>query len=137
MSSKAALLKEIRSEREPDNPLACFALADLLEEDGQADLSFTYRWMGQKRKRPGYREGSRLRKRYVWYVEGAFGGWASDEWDRYSALPAARLHPLLFRAMGPGGNDLFRLYSTWEQAVASLRMGLNLLWELLGAGEEK
>jgi len=30
MSSKAALLKEIQSDRVPDNPLACFAMADLL-----------------------------------------------------------------------------------------------------------
>jgi hypothetical protein len=134
MSSKAALLKEIRGEREPDNPLACFALADMLAEEGALDLSFAYRWMGWKGKRPGYREGKRLRMRFVWYEENAFGEWPSDEWDRYRALPMARLHPLVFQAMGPG-NRLFWIYATWDDAIASLSVSLALLRGLLEPGE--
>src|SRR5207244_3674590 len=90
----AALLKEIQVQRDPDNPLACFALADLLEEEGAAELSFAYRWMGWKGRRPGYREGPRLRKRFVWYEEKAPADWPGEEAERYNALPMARLYPL-------------------------------------------
>ena len=44
MTTKWVLLKTIQ--REPDNKLACFAMADLLEEQGRNDLAFGYRWMG-------------------------------------------------------------------------------------------
>jgi hypothetical protein len=131
MSSKAALLKEIQSEREPSNPLACFAMADMLEEEGASDLSFAYRWMGWRGRRPGYREGMLLRKRFVWYEEKAFEAWPGDESERYSALPMAWLHPLVFQALGPG-NLQFRLYATWEQAADGLATGLARLRELLG-----
>jgi hypothetical protein len=97
MSLKWTLLKSIQ--REPDNALHCFAMADLLEEEGWPELSFAYRWMGWYGRRPGYREGKRLRKRYVWYKEEAFGAWPSDEADRYHNLPKARLDPLVFAAM--------------------------------------
>ena len=33
-------------QREAGNKLACYALADLLEEEGRSDPSFCYRWMG-------------------------------------------------------------------------------------------
>ena len=44
MTAKWVLFKTVQ--REPGNKLACYALADLLEEEGRADLAFTYRWMG-------------------------------------------------------------------------------------------
>jgi hypothetical protein len=95
MSTKWVLLKSIQ--REPDNALHCFA----------------YRWMPWYGRRPGFREGKRLRKRYVWYREEAFGEWPSDEADRYKALPRARLDPLIFQAMEKP-NHPFQLYTTWE-----------------------
>jgi hypothetical protein len=133
MSAKWAMMKEIQ--REPDNPLACFALADLLEEEGWTDLSFCYRWMGWYRRRPGHREGPRLRKRFVWYKEGAFEGWPTDESERYDALPMARLHPLVFQSMATG-NAQYDLYATWQQAVKALAQGLARLRGLLQPPEE-
>jgi hypothetical protein len=128
MLLKWTLLKAIQ--REPDNALHCFAMADLLEEEGWPDLAFAYRWMGWYGRRPGYREGKRLRKRYVWYREGAFEGWPSDEAERYNALPRARLDPLVFQAMELP-NYQYRLYSTWEQAVKDLSKGLARMRALL------
>jgi hypothetical protein len=122
------LLKAIQ--REPDNALPCYAMADLLEEGGWAELSFSYRWLGWYGRRPGYREGKRLRKRFVWYREGAFEGWPSEESDRYDALPMARLDPLVFAAM-ESPNHPFQLYSTWEQAVKDLAKGLARMRALL------
>jgi TPR repeat protein len=98
MSTKWALLKAIPQEP-ADNPLSCYAMADLLEEGGWLDLAFTYRWMGWYTHRPGKREGQRLRKRFVWYKVGAFGGWPSDEAERYSSLPHAWLDPLVYQAL--------------------------------------
>ena len=43
MTAKWVLFKTVQ--REPGNKLACYALADLLEEEGHLDLSFAYRWM--------------------------------------------------------------------------------------------
>ena len=80
--------------------------------------------------RPGYREGKRLRKRYVWYREEAFDKWPSDEADRYNALPRARLGPLIFRAIETP-NHPFLLYTSWEQAVKDLAKGLARMRALL------
>jgi hypothetical protein len=135
VSAKKALLEAIQAEKGADDPVSCFAMADLLEEEGYPDLAFTYRWMGWKGRRPGYREGDRLRKRFVWYVKGAFEAWPSEEADRYNVLPVAWLHPLVFQAIGRG-NPQMRLYATWEQAVDGLVAGLVRLRELLGPGDE-
>jgi hypothetical protein len=50
-------------------------MADVLQEGGWLDLAFTYRRMGWHNRRPGQRQGKRLRKRFVWSREGALGGW--------------------------------------------------------------
>jgi hypothetical protein len=121
MSTKWALLKAIQ--REPDNALHCFVMADLLEEQGWPDLSFCYRWMGWYGRQPGFREGKYLRKRFVWDREEAFEAWPSDETHRYHALPRARLDPLIFQTMETP-NHPFQLYTTWEQAVQDLAKGL-------------
>ena len=128
MSTKWALLKTIQ--REPDNKLACFAMADLLEEGGSTDLAFCYRWMGWYDRRPGKREGKYLRKRFVWYKEEAFEAWPGEEADRYNALPMARLQPLVFLAM-EAGNPQYRLYQTWQQATSDLAKALAKLRALL------
>ena len=47
----------------------------------------------------------------------------------------ARLYPLVFNAMGPG-NRLFGIYTTWDQAVASLTVALALLRELVEPGDQ-
>jgi hypothetical protein len=75
-------------------------------------------------------EGQRLRKRFVWYKEGAFGGWPSDEADRYELLPHARLAPLVYQALHTA-NFQYQLYATWEQAVNNLAEGLTRLRALL------
>jgi hypothetical protein len=128
MSTKWTTLKSIQ--REPDNAIHCYAMADLLKEGGWAELSFAYRWMGWYGRRPGYREGKRLRKRFVWDRKGAFEGWPSDEAERYLALPRARLDPLVFQSMKLPGYQ-YQLYSTWEQAVKDLAKGLARMWALL------
>src|SRR5436305_398453 len=85
---------------EPDNKLACCAMADLLEEEGRLDLAFCYRWMGWYARRPGHREGPRLQKRIVWYKEGAFEDWPNNEVDRYNSPPAAWLTPIVYLSLG-------------------------------------
>jgi hypothetical protein len=130
MSTKWALLKTIQQEP-ASNPLSCYAMADLLEEGGWLDLAFTYRWMGWHSRRPGKREGQRLRKRFVWYKVGAFDGWPGDEAERYSSLPHARLDPLVYQALGTTANTQYQLYTTWEQAVNNLAEGLARLRALL------
>jgi hypothetical protein len=129
MSTKWALLRAVQQEP-ADKPLACYAMADLLEEGGWLDLAFIYRWMGWHSRRPGKREGPRLRKRFVWYKEGAFGGWPSDETDRYDSLPHAWLAPLVYQALQTA-NFQYQLYATWEQAVNNLAEGLSRLRALL------
>jgi hypothetical protein len=135
ISTKWALLKTIQQEP-ADNPLACYAMADLLEEGGWLDLAFCYRWMGWYGRRPGKREGPRLRKRFVWYKEAAFVEWPSDESDRYDRLPHAWLAPLVYQSLQTA-NQQFQLYSTWEQAVNDLAKGLARLRALLGPPAEK
>jgi hypothetical protein len=134
MSTKWALLKAIQ--REPDNALHCYAMADLLEEQDWPELSFCYRWMGWYGRRPGFREGKRLRKRYVWYQEEAFEAWPSDEATRYEMLPRARLDPLIFQAMETP-NHPFQLYTTFEQAVRDLAKGLAKMRALLSEPKAK
>jgi len=128
MTAKWVLFKTVQ--REPGNKLACYAMADLLEEEGRPDLSFTYRWMAWFNRRPGKREGSRLRKRFVWYKEGAFDGWPGSEADRSAVLPMAWLDPLVYQAL-PKANPQYQLYSTWEKAVNDLAEGLARLRALL------
>jgi hypothetical protein len=130
MSTKWALLKTIQQEP-ASNPLSCYAMADLLEEGGWLDLAFTYRWMDWYNRRPGKREGKRLRKRFVWYREGAFLGWPSDEGDRYEQLSHARLDPLVYHAL-PTANPQYQLYTSYEQAVNDLAKALTSLRALLG-----
>jgi hypothetical protein len=108
LSEKWALLKAVQ--REPDNPLPCYALADLLEEEGWTELSFAYRRMGWYGRRPGYREGKFLRKRFAWYREDAFEAWPGGEADGYNALPRARPQPLVSQARE--ANPQFRQLAT-------------------------
>jgi hypothetical protein len=135
MSTKWALLKAIPQEP-ADNPLSCYAMADVLEEGGWLDLSFTYRWMGWHNRRPGQRQGKRLRKRFVWYREGAFDGWPSDEAERYERLPHAWLEPLIYQAL-QSPNSQYQLYTSFEQAVSDLSKGLARLRALLGPPAER
>jgi hypothetical protein len=69
--------------------------------------------MGWHGRRPGYREGKGLRKRFAWDREQAFEGWLGEEADRYRSLPMARL-PLIDQALE--ANPRFQLSSTFEQA---------------------
>jgi hypothetical protein len=75
-------------------------------------------------------EGQRLRKRFVWYKEGAFPGWPSDEADRSDSLPHAWLFPLVYQALQTA-NSQYQLYATWEQAVNNLAEALARLRALL------
>jgi hypothetical protein len=121
MTTKWVLLKTIQ--REPDNKLACYAMADILEEQGHGDLAFSYRWMGWYDRRPGTREGKRLRKRFVWYRQGASFAFFDDEAERYDSLPHARLPALLFTTLA-GHAQQHLLYATWQQAVVDLAKAL-------------
>ena len=134
MSTKWALLKTIQ--REPDNKLACFAMADMLEEGGWLDLAFCYRWMGWYDRRPGKREGKGLRKRFVWYKDQTFEEAFGDEAARSNALPMARLQPLVFQAMETA-NPQYQLYKTWHQAIADLAKGLGCMRALLQPPPER
>jgi hypothetical protein len=121
MTTKWALLKTIQ--REPENRLACYAMADILEEENWPDRAFCYRWMGWHDRRPGRREGRGLRKRFVWYRAGASFDFFSDEAGRYESLPQARLPALLFGVLGANTAD-HQLYETWQQAVRALEKTL-------------
>ena len=112
-------------QREPDNKLACFAMADLLEEQGRNDLAFCYRWMGWYDRRPGKREGkySPQRSSGTKRRHSRFGR-AKRRID-FNSLPMTghRLQPLIFLAMETG-NPQYRLYSTWQQAASDLAKAL-------------
>jgi len=105
-------------------------MADLLEEEGWPDLAFCYRWMGWYDRRPGKREGKRLRKRFVWYKEGASFGFLDSEQERYDTLKMAWLPPLIYRSLDNAKPE-FQLFTTWEQAVNKLAEGLARMRALL------
>jgi hypothetical protein len=128
MTARWALLKTIQEEA--GNRLACYAMADLLEEQGWPDLGFCYRWMGWYDRRPGKREGKRLRKRFAWYREGARFGYLDQEVLRYANLPEARLPELVYLALQVNKPE-YVLYRTWEQAVSDLAKGLARMRTLL------
>jgi hypothetical protein len=127
MTPKWVLLKTIQSE--PGNQLACYAMADLLEEQGWLDLAFCYRWMGWYNRRPGRREGERLRKRFVWYKEGAALDYTSEK-VHYDRLTNAWLPPLVHQSLEPTYPH-YQLYTTWEQAVNNLARALAFIRALL------
>jgi hypothetical protein len=122
--------------QDPTDSLSCYAMADLLEEQGWMDFAFCYRWMGWYNRRPGEREGPRLRKRFVWYKEGANLFFPYGEDERYLKLPYARLPSLLYSAMEPKNAD-YLLYNSWETAVADLCKGLSRMRALLQQPPEK
>jgi hypothetical protein len=121
MGTKWALLKTIQ--QEPDNRLACYAMADLLEEENWPELAFCYRWMGWYDRRPGKREGKGLRKRFVWYKEAASFAEYDPEAQRYLCMPHARLPALLFSAL-EATHPEHQLYANWQQAFKDLAKGL-------------
>jgi hypothetical protein len=135
MTTKWALLETIQ--REPDNQVACYTMADLLEEEGWPQRAFCYRWMGWYGMRPGERQGKHLRKRFVWYKEGAFFGFLDPEEERYNSLPHARLPALLFEALDANHPE-HQLYATWQQAVKDLEKALTQVRALvLHPGERR
>jgi hypothetical protein len=134
LTTKWELRKAV--EEDPDDRLSCFALADMFEEQGWGDLAFCYRWMGWFDRRPGKREGERLRKRLVWYKEDAFLLYPDGEEDRYRRLPHARLPKLIYLAMEPR-NPEYLLFATWEQAVTDLSKGLARVRALLQQPPER
>jgi hypothetical protein len=123
-------------EQDPNDRLSCYALADLLEEQGWGDLSFCYRWMGWFDRRPGKREGQRLKKRIVWYKEGATLYYPYGEDERYRSLPHAHLPPLVYLAMEPKNSE-YLLYTSWAQAVTDLARGLARMRGLLTQPPER
>ena len=129
MTMKWVLLKAVQRE-EPDNPLSCYAMADLLEEGGWNDIAFAYRWMGWYDRRPGRREGERLRKRFVWYREGVNFPFPYNEREQYEHLTMAWLPPLVYQSLESAKRD-YQLYTTWEQAVNDLAKGLTRMRALL------
>jgi hypothetical protein len=134
LSEKWELKKAI--EQDPGDRLSCYAMADMLEERGWMDLAFCYRWMGWFDRRPGKREGARLRKPIVWYKEGASFVYPYDEDERYRRLPHAHLPGLIYLAMEPK-NAEYTLYTKWEQAVADLAKALAHMRALLQQPPEK
>jgi hypothetical protein len=134
VSTKWELLKSVKSE--PHDRLACFALADMLEEEGWSELSFCYRWMGWYDRRPGKREGPRLRKRFVWYREGMIPVVPYGEAERYLMLTGARLPALVYQALEPKHSD-YQIYMTWEQAVRDLAKALARMRTLLEPPAER
>ena len=79
--------------------------------------------MGWYDRRPGAREGKRLRKRFVWYRQGASFAFFDDEAQRYDSLPHARLPALLFTTLA-GHAQQYLLYATWQQALLDLAKAL-------------
>ena len=107
----------------------CYALADLLEEDGADALAFATRWMGWYGRRPAERTWSRVRRPWCWFngQGGLFP--AGNDRDCLLSHPAAQLPLLVFRSLS--ANKLMQLYDTAEDAVRSLAYGLVRLKSLL------
>ena len=107
----------------------CYALADLLEEDGDARTAFAVRWMGWYGRRPAERTWSRVRRPWCWFngQGGLFP--AGNDRDCMLSHPAAQLPLLVLRSLS--ANKLMQLYDTAEDAVRSLAYGLVRLKSLL------
>jgi hypothetical protein len=113
----------------------CYALADLLEEDGDPRTAFAVRWMGWYGRRPAYRDWRQVRRPWCWHNEQ--GGMFPSGNDRTLMIefPHSRLPPLVFRSLTPA--KLIRLYDTAEDAVRSLGCGLERLRKQLEPPERK
>lgn len=113
----------------------CYALADLLEEDGDARTAFAVRWMGWYGRRPAHRDWRLVRRPWCWHNEQ--GGMFPSGNDRtlMVGFPHSRLPPLVFRSLTPA--KLIRLYDTAEDAVRSLGCGLERLRKQLEPPERK
>lgn len=94
--------------------VSCYAAADLLEERGEADLAFAWRWMGWHGKRPMLRVSGNFT--YAWY---------GPDVMKYAEDRAAAVLPISVLApMGSAEPDLhpqeIRAFRSREDAVAEL-----------------
>jgi uncharacterized protein (TIGR02996 family) len=102
--------------------------ADWLEEQGQSDLAFTYRWMAAQGHWPGERKRKLARKPWAWWRPGS-GESAMEEEDMRDIrrCPHAVLPWLIYHAVTGSAFTWYVYYPTWEAAVAGLEGGLTRL----------
>jgi uncharacterized protein (TIGR02996 family) len=132
MSPEDAFLEDIRARPEDRTPKLIFA--DWLEEHGQPDLAYAYRWMASRGYRPGQRLRRLARKPWAWWnehtLEGPEGVDPADRPD-IERCPHAVLPVLVFRAIGGelrSGPHAY--YSTYAECVRGLAGALKWLREL-------
>jgi uncharacterized protein (TIGR02996 family) len=123
----AAFLRSI--EADLDDPAPLLIYADFLEEQGQDDMAYAWRWMARRGYRP-YRRPKRGRvpMMWSWWHDGFQGPrWIEDQRAR-TDHPAGRLPRVLFLAMGAAGDQL--LCHSLLFAVEWVAKGLRALREL-------
>ncbi len=118
---------------DPEDSVACFALADQALEAGHETLALAWRFMGKMNVRPAVREGARIRNPFGFYVSGAHTFMKHDglEMKRLDANDHSVVPRLLMTAMGYPFQWMC-LFKTHEQAVLRLGAGLLKMKEVMG-----
>jgi hypothetical protein len=118
---------------DPMDRVSAFALADRLEEEGESLtlLARAVRWMGWYDLRPGWRDGERIKKPWVWYMDRAYLAHDPTEGQRRDANPHAELPLLVFIALKGGHGRAYVIYRDWAAAVAALADCLEKMRQLL------
>jgi uncharacterized protein (TIGR02996 family) len=121
-------IRAIVASQEDAAPLLIFA--DWLDEQGQADLAYTCRWMGYRGYRPGQRQRPRLRKPWAWWHVHS-GEFEPDPDDRMDIARCWRawLPASLFREM-TGEWAPHAYFLTWLEAAEGLAFGLKALRDI-------
>jgi uncharacterized protein (TIGR02996 family) len=112
----------------PDDARRWLVFADWLEEHGDPDLAYAYRWCAHFGRRPGRRANPRARKPWAWFRPLLFH---PDDSADAAANPRAVLDRLAFRAVaGPdAGESVY--YVTFAAALEALALGLRRLRDLI------
>ena len=127
MTERDALVRGILAA--PTDPAPYVVFADWLEEHGEAELGYVYRWMATHGKRPRHRRrypGTRFHRgpavpgpfSWAWYPS-----WLATWQRRRHRVPRYAILPqLVYQGMGPYRDCA--LFGSFEKAVAGLAVSL-------------
>lgn len=106
---------------------AYLAYADYLEERGaDAKVTHTWRWMGQRQKKPLYNGMSGISRRWTWLLDYQKVFHPSSE-EQAAALPRPLMVSVSRDMFGTGDRYAFQ---TDDQAIEALARGLHTLKEI-------
>jgi uncharacterized protein (TIGR02996 family) len=126
MNLEDAFIKDILAR--PADPAVKLIFADWLDENGQPDLGYAYRWMARRGFRPGDRVRPLVRKPWAWWHPRSLELEDPAERPYVQRCPHAVLPMLVFRALG--GAEKFGAhvwYQTYRECVGALADALRWL----------